>query len=163
MSTKVKDVRAVLVHGGRAEAQLDGSPAIEAEHVLLALAALPDSAVARLLRDAGLTRDALRAALDREWEQSLAVAGITLDAATLPKATPDPDRTPHIGESTKLVLKRAMDNASDVGGGRIGAANILVGLLETTLGRVPRALALTDADLPALKAAAHQAAEQGTH
>jgi hypothetical protein len=56
-----------------------------------------------------------------------------------------------------------MDNASDVGGGRIGAANILVGLLETTLGRVPRALALTDADLPALKAAAHQAAEQGTH
>lgn len=157
MSTK--DVRAVLVHGGRAEAVLDGSPAIEAEHVLLALAALPDSAVARMLQEAGLTRDAIRAALDREWQQSLAVAGITLEPATLPKATPDHDRTPHIGESTKLVLKRAMATAS----GRIGTANILVGLLDATLGRVPRALALTDADLPALKAAAHEAATQGTH
>lgn len=161
MSTKEKDVRAVLVHGGRAEAMLDGSPAVEAEHVLLALAALPDSSAARLLRDAGLTRDAIRAALDREWEQSLAVAGVVLPK--LPKATPDPARTPHIGESTKLVLKRAMDNAAKVGGGRIGSANILVGLLGGTLGRVPRALALTDADLPALQAAAQEAAERGDH
>lgn len=156
MSTKVKDVRAVLVHGGRAEARLDGSPTIEAEHVLLALAALPDSAVARLLQDAGLTRDAIRAALDREWEQSLAVAGVTLSVTLLPKATPDRERTPQIGESTKLVLKRAMADASKRGTGRIGAANILVGLLDSTLGRVPRALALTAADLPTLKAAADQ-------
>ncbi len=154
MSTKAKDVRAVLVHGGRAEAQLDGSPAVEAEHVLLALAALPDNAVARLLRDAGLSRDAIRAALDREWEQSLAVAGITLEIETLPKATPDPGRSPHIGESTKLVLKRAMDDASKRGGGRIGASNVLVGILDAKLGRVPRALALAGIDRPALRARA---------
>ncbi len=152
MSTKAKDVRAVLVHGGRAEAVLDGSPTVEAEHVLLALAALPDNAVARLLQDSGLNRDEIRAALDRECEQSLAVAGVTLEIETLPKATPDPDRTPHIGESTKLVLKRAMDDASQRGGGRIGASNVLVGILDAKLGRVPRALDLAGVDRPALRA-----------
>ncbi|GAA1608927.1 hypothetical protein GCM10009789_74230 [Kribbella sancticallisti] len=154
MSTKEKDVRAVLVHGGRAEARQDGSAAIEAEHLLLALAALPDNAVARLMREAGLTREAIRAALDREWEQSLAVAGITVDVETLPTATPNHDRTPHIGESAKLVLKRAMDNAAERGGGRIGASNILVGLLDTKLGRVARALDLTGIDRPTLRSRA---------
>jgi ATP-dependent Clp protease ATP-binding subunit ClpA len=163
MSTKVKDVRSVLVHGARAEAKLDGSAAIEAEHVLLALASLPGSATARLLRDAGLTRDAIRAALDREWEQSLAVAGIALEAGTLPTATPDPSRSPQMGESTKLLLKRAMDNAAQSGGGRIGAANMLVGILDAKLGRVSRALDLAGIDRAALRTQAAEAAEQGNH
>ena len=56
----------------------DGSRTIEAEHVLLALAASRTTPAARMLAEAGLTEDAIRAALDREWEQSLAVAGIAV-------------------------------------------------------------------------------------
>ncbi|MDX6251398.1 MAG: hypothetical protein QOF10_4758 [Kribbellaceae bacterium] len=161
MSTKVKDVRSVLVHGAREEARLDGSASIEAEHVLLALAALKGSSAARLLGEAGLTRDALRVALDREWEGSLAVAGITVEVAELPAATPDASHNPHIGESTKLLLKRAMECVAATGGGRIGAAHMLVGALDAKLGRVPRALDLAGVDRAALRARAAQAAELG--
>jgi hypothetical protein len=45
-----------------------------------------------LLTEAGLTRDAIRAALDREWERSLAVAGVAVQDAQLPNATSDPHR-----------------------------------------------------------------------
>ena len=163
MSTSTKDVRAVLVRGARSEAQLDGSATIEAEHVLLALAALGGTTTARLLAEAGLSRDEIRAALDREWEQSLAVAGITVAVAELPTATPDPDRRPRIGESTVRLLKRAADTASGFGGGRIGAAHMLVGVLDAKLGRVPRALDLAGIDRAALRARAAEAAEQGDH
>jgi hypothetical protein len=81
MSTKVKDVRLVLVRSAGEEALLDGSESIEAEHVLLALAKLFGSTASRLLTEVGLTRDAIRAALDREWEQSLAVAGVAVQVA----------------------------------------------------------------------------------
>jgi ATP-dependent Clp protease ATP-binding subunit ClpA len=163
MSTKVKDARSVLVHGARGEARLDGSASIEAEHVLLALAALKGSAAARMLGEVGLTRDALRAALDREWEGSLAVAGVTVEVAGLPTATPDPSRNPHIGESAKLLLKRAMECVAATGGGRIGATHMLVGALDAKLGRVPRALAIAGVDLAALRSRAAQAAEDGDH
>jgi ATP-dependent Clp protease ATP-binding subunit ClpA len=89
MSTKVKDVRLVLVLSAGEEALLDGSESIEAEHVLLALAKLPGRTASRLLTEVGLTRAAIRAALDREWEQSLAVAGVAVQVAQLPEATSD--------------------------------------------------------------------------
>jgi ATP-dependent Clp protease ATP-binding subunit ClpA len=163
MTTKVNDVRAVLVRGARAEAVEDGSAAIEAEHVLLALTGLSGTTTARLLAEAGLTYETTRAALDREWEQSLAVAGVAVVIAELPKATPDRARNPQIGETTKLLLKRAMATATATGGGRIGAAHLLVGALDTKLGRIPRALDLAGIDREALRAQAHQAATRRDH
>jgi ATP-dependent Clp protease ATP-binding subunit ClpA len=151
MSSDAKDVRSVLVRGAREEARLDGSPTIEAEHVLLALAGLEHTETARLLAEAGFTPDGIRAALDREWEQSLAVAGVRIEISHVPRATPEPGRRPRIGESTVRVLKRAMDSVSDLGGGRIGAAHILIGLLDTKLGRVPRAFDLAGVDRAALR------------
>ena len=44
--------------------------------MLLALAATETTSAARMLAEAGLTEEAIRAALNREWEHSLAVAGI---------------------------------------------------------------------------------------
>jgi ATP-dependent Clp protease ATP-binding subunit ClpA len=163
MSTKAKDVRLVLVRGAGEEARSDGSEAIEAEHVLLALAKLPGSTAARLLAEAGLGSEEIRAALDREWEQSLAVAGISVAVAELPTATPDPSRNPRIGASTKLLLERAMANAAATGGGRIGATNMLVGILDDKRGRVARALDLADVDRAALRMKAAEAADQGDH
>jgi ATP-dependent Clp protease ATP-binding subunit ClpA len=163
MSTKVKDVRLVLVRNAGEEALLDGSASIEAEHVLLALAKLPGSTASRLLTEVGLTRDAIRAALDGEWEQSLAVAGVAVQVAQLPEATSDPHRSPWIGASTKLLLKRAADHASATGGGRIGSTHMLVGILDAKLGRVPRALDLAGVDRAALRSQAAHQAEQGNH
>ncbi|WP_433009618.1 Clp protease N-terminal domain-containing protein [Kribbella sp. CA-294648] len=163
MATKVNDVRAVLVHSARAEAVEDGSAAIEAEHVLLALTELTGTTTARLLAEAGLTRETVRAALDREWEESLSVAGVTVAVAELPKATPDRSRNPKIGETTKLLLKRATDCASATGGGRIGAAHLLAGALNTTHGRIPRALHLAGVDREALLTQATAAAARQDH
>ncbi|WP_350281073.1 Clp protease N-terminal domain-containing protein [Kribbella sp. HUAS MG21] len=154
-----KDVRAILVRLGRDEARREGSRTIEAEHVLLALVALEDSAAARMLSEAGLTEDAIRAALDREWEQSLAVAGIAVRAAQLPEATPDRGRDPQIGESTKLVLRRAMD--AEPKRARFGPMRILVGLLSTDRGRVARALETAGVDRTALLAKATEALATG--
>jgi hypothetical protein len=86
-----------------------------------------------LLTEVGLTRDAIRAALDGEWEQSLAVAGVSV-VAQLPEATSDPHRSPWIGASTKLLLKRAADHASATGGGVAGLfqrLSVIIGWMWT--------------------------------
>ena len=152
MSTKLKDVRTILIEDARQEAGLDGSATIEAEHVLLGLARQRSGPIAQLLIEAGLTRDAVRAALDAEWEQSLAVAGVTVTVAELPRATPDPKRQAKFGESAKLVLKRAAERAKRFGASRMGPGHVLVGLLDTNFGRVPRALELAGVDRSALYA-----------
>jgi len=161
--TKAKDVRAVLVEGARSEALADGSAAIEAEHLLLGLAGRERTTASRLLREAGLDREAIRAALDREWEQSLAAAGVRVDVAGRPTATPDPRRSVQIGASAKSVLKRAMDSAAATGGGRIGSTHILVGLLSGRQDRVARALDLAGVDRDRLIAAADEAAARADH
>jgi len=157
MSTDVKDVCSLLVRAAREEARRDGSRTIEAEHVLLALAATEDTEAVRMLTEAGLTETAIRAALDREWEQSLAVAGIAVKIGLLPAATPDHQRDPQIGESTKLLLKRAMD----AGSGRLGPTRILVGILDTERGRVARALEAVGVDRAALRTKAAEALAAG--
>jgi ATP-dependent Clp protease ATP-binding subunit ClpA len=156
------DVRSLLVRSARDEARRDGSRTIEAEHVLLALAALEDTPAAQLLAEAGMTEEAIRAALDREWGQSLAVAGIAVRTGLLPEATPDPQRDPQIGESTKLLLKRAMDAPPKIGTGRIGPMRVLVGILDTDRGRVARAFTAAGIDRAALRARAAEALAAGT-
>ena len=63
-----------------AEARLDGSATVEAQHLLLAIAADHDSAPGRVLVSAGLDKDAIRAALDREFDRSLGAAGVARSA-----------------------------------------------------------------------------------
>ncbi|MEU4608160.1 Clp protease N-terminal domain-containing protein [Kribbella sp. NPDC023972] len=161
MSSDAKDVRTILVRGAREVARRDGSRTIEAEHVLLALAAMEGNPAARLLADAGLTENAIRAALDREWEQSLAVAGIAVRVDSLPQASPDHSHDPHIGESVRLLLKRSLDVPPKVGGTRIGSVRILAGLLDTDHGRVARALQAAGVDRVALRTRATEALAQG--
>lgn len=161
MPSDAKDVRALLVRGAREEARREGSRTIEAEHVLVALAATGTTPAARMLAEAGLTEDGIRAALDREWEHSLSVAGIAVRIGLLPTATAGPGRDPHIGESTRLLLKRAMDASPKIGGGRIGPVRILVGILDTDRGRVARALEVAGVDRAALRAKAVEALAEG--
>ncbi|TDW16000.1 Clp protease N-terminal domain-containing protein [Kribbella kalugense] len=155
------DVRSILVRAARDEARRDGSRTIEAEHVLLALAGMRESSAAQLLTEEGLSEEAIRTALNREWEQSLAVAGIAVRMGLLPEATPDRGHDPHIGESTKLLLKRAMDAPPKLGPGRIGPMRILVGLLDTDRGRVARTLDAAGVDRATLHTKAREALASG--
>jgi ATP-dependent Clp protease ATP-binding subunit ClpA len=63
------------IEQAREEARDDGSAAVEAQHLLLAIAAGPDAATRQILAAGGLDHRALRDALDREFEHSLAAAG----------------------------------------------------------------------------------------
>jgi ATP-dependent Clp protease ATP-binding subunit ClpA len=161
MSTEAKDIRTVLVKTAREEARRDGSRTVEAEHVLIALAGMDRGVAAEILAGAGLTQDAIRAALDREWEQSLAAAGIAVQVDSLPTATPDHGRSPQIGESSRLLLKRAIDAPPKASGTRIGPVRVLVSLLGTDHGRVARALEIAGVDRLALHARAAEALAQG--
>ena len=134
-----------ILERGRAEARRSGSTVVEAEHLLLALAAHPGTSAQHVLAAADLGRDAVRAALDREFAVSLRVAGVELSDLDRPVATADPERAVGLGTSAKLVLDRAVRRAG-LGPGRIRPAHLLLGLLDAEVGTVPRALALAGVD-----------------
>ena len=132
-----------VLAGAGDEARLDGSATVEAHHLLLVIAGDAGTAAARALVAAGLDRDRVRAALDREFEQSLAAVGVSASAFGVPPATPDPHRQPHPGASIQLALERA---ARAAGGAELQPAHLLVGILRADAGPVPRALALAGVD-----------------
>jgi D-alanyl-D-alanine carboxypeptidase len=150
MSETSRYVKGILERG-RDEARQDGSAAVEAEHLLLAIASHRGTTAPPALAAAGLDRDAIRAALDREFAASLRVAGVELSGFALAPATADPHRSPELGTSAKLVLERAVRSAGR-GPGRIGPAHMLLGVLDAEVGTVPRALALAGVDRAELAA-----------
>ena len=120
------------------EAVRRGANSVEAEHVLLALAA--DDAIP------GLTHDELDRALDAERARSLAHAGVA-DAHPLSTGR---STKPGWGASVRELL-RASDKPAD----RTPAAlrrELALGILRADLGTVPRALALAGVDRKALLA-----------
>jgi D-alanyl-D-alanine carboxypeptidase len=130
------EARAV-VKGADREARCLGSPTIEAEHLLLALAA--DGRVP------GLEHDDVLAALDAQRERSLRAIGISADAFDLP---PAPAVSPRFAASAKLALARAVKAADR----RIGANEVLLGVLDAEAGTVPRALEAAGVDAADLRA-----------
>ncbi|GAA2098155.1 hypothetical protein GCM10009759_28880 [Kitasatospora saccharophila] len=142
-------LHAVLLRAGD-EARLDGSASTDAHHLLLALAAAPDrqhpdrqpDAAARLLAAAGLDRDTVRAALDREFGHSLRTVGVSPDAHGLPAPTPSGER-PRLGASSKLAMERGFTTARKKD---LTPAHLLLGILRAEVGTVPRALALSGID-----------------
>ncbi|MFJ5886152.1 Clp protease N-terminal domain-containing protein [Kitasatospora cineracea] len=141
------------------EARQDGSATTDAHHLLLALATDPapgtatdqapntapgtaPAAVRRLLADAGLDRDGVRAALDREFAHSLHAVGVRPEAHRLPRPTPGVEAS-RLGASTKLALERSFATARKKDQ---SAAHLLLGILRAEVGTVPRALALSGID-----------------
>ena len=143
-----------LVAQARREARALGSPRIEAEHLLLALAASPNVAAGQLLASEGLKHEAVRRALDLEFERSLAAADIWLEGLSLLEA-----RLPVMGQlplahSAKLALQRALKVRSARHERRLDSLHILLGILSSELGTVARALGAAEVDRGALAAAA---------
>jgi ATP-dependent Clp protease ATP-binding subunit ClpA len=148
-----------IVRQAENEAGEAGSPTIEAEHLLLAMTSEHGIEARDVLASAGLDRDGVRAALDREFRQSLAAAGVTLPPGGLPGASRDPERRARFAASGKLVLERSLKAA--LGQRQIRPGHLLLAVLDAQAGTVPRALALAGVDQGDLAARTRQALERG--
>ncbi len=132
------------------EAKLDAAEFIEAEHMLLALAADPDSDGARLLKEFGLDRERLAAALREERRQTLAFVGMTTTDTKLAEAT-GLGSPPSLGTSSKVAVRRALiGSRHGRRRARLRGIDLLAGILEAEFGTVPRALAIAGIDRIAL-------------
>jgi ATP-dependent Clp protease ATP-binding subunit ClpA len=139
-----KNARTAVLTASEEEARSSGQGTIEAEHLLLALAAHPE------LRKLGLDHDGLVAALAQEEERSLAAVGIAADDFGLP-VVPRRRPKPKLATSAKLALQRALRLAVDRGERRIHAGHLLYGVLAAEHGRVPRALQIAGIDVDELR------------
>ena len=133
------------------EAARDGAKFIEAEHMLLALAANIDSDAGRLLIESGLDHERLSAALREERRRTLAFAGMSAPDKKLVEAT-GLDSTPSLGTSAKAAVRRALIGSrhNRHRRGRLRGTDLLAGILEAEFGTVPRALAIAGIDRSAL-------------
>jgi D-alanyl-D-alanine carboxypeptidase len=151
MTTFQKYLPVILEEGAR-EAQRAGADTIEAHHLLLAIAAHPEPSTRDVLGSAGLDYDTIRTALDREYEQSLAVAGVSLAAFDLPRTVTPAERKPQPGASVKLAIERGVAAAGSVRQKDLRPGHLLLGILLAQVGTVPRALTLAGVDPTALAA-----------
>ena len=152
---------AKVLERARDEAAVLGSQDLEAEHILLALAAGDDPVVHGVLTGAGLDRDALRRALEAQEEAALASVGVSRAAFDLPPRPPL-KRTPGWSTSAKQAMIRAKTIATARHEARLEPPHLLIGVLRAEAGPVPRALAFASAD-PRLMAAETETALAGRH
>src|SRR5262249_27784154 len=138
------DARTVVGDATRVAREL-GSPRVEAEHLLLAVAR-GDSAAARAMAGAGLDAETLLGALERETERSLAAVGVAAEAGPSSPWV----GAPRFAASAKRALERALRVATARGDKRIESGHVALGALRAPVGTVPRALALADIDPAAL-------------
>lgn len=132
------------------EAKRESAKLIEAEHMLLALAANSDGDAARLLNEFGLDHERLAATLREERRQTLAVVGMKSADTKVGEAT-ELDSPPSLGTSAKMAVRRALiGSRHDHRRARLRGTDLLAGILEAELGTVPRALAIAGIDRIAL-------------
>jgi ATP-dependent Clp protease ATP-binding subunit ClpA len=139
-----KDARTFVLTHAREEALGRGEDVIEAQHLMLAVADHPD------LRDLGLDRERLVAALAEEEQRSLAAVGVSSGEFDL-SCTARRPRKAKLAASSKLALHRAVKLAVGRGERRVSAHHVLWGVLAADLGRVPRALQLAGVDIDELR------------
>lgn len=138
------------------EAKREGAKLVEAEHMLLALAANADSDAARLLNEFGLDHDRLASALHEEHRLTLAVVGMKATETKLQEAT-ELDSSPSLGTSAKMAVRRALIGSHhDRRRARLRGTDLLAGILEAEFGTVPRALAIAGIDRAALLSRARE-------
>jgi len=132
------------------EAARRGAGTVEAEHLLLAIAAGTGDVSATLAAE-GLDYDAVDAALKAERAHSLTMAGVTPVDATALESTPRRSR-PTWGASVREAMNRAHRRSTRDRHqrGRMAEVDLLVGILQARLGTVPRALELVGMDREAL-------------
>lgn len=136
-----------VVRRGQEEAHALGATAIEAEHLLVAVAERSGAPAQELLGQAGLTPDRLRGLVVEERARSLRSVGVE------PVAPVPSSGELRLATSAKNVLRRAVGHARRGATRGIDLSRLLRGILEQEVGTVPRVLALAGVDRPALIAA----------
>jgi ATP-dependent Clp protease ATP-binding subunit ClpA len=132
------------------EAKRDGAKAIEAEHMLLALAASSDGDAAKVLQEAGLDHGRIASALKEERRRTLAFVGMKAPDKEV-AAVAEPESALSLGTSAKAAMKRALIGARhERHRVHLRGTDLLAGILEAELGTVPRALAIAGIDRAAL-------------
>jgi D-alanyl-D-alanine carboxypeptidase len=152
VSTFDKYLHAIIVRAEH-EARVDGSSTVEAPHLLLAIAGEPEPTTQQVLASVGLNQDTIRGALEREFEHSLSVVGVSQATYNVPPPSRLPTH-PGMGTSAKLALERgfaAISRKKD-----LRPAHLLLGILSAQAGTVPRALALAGIDQDDLTARVRQ-------
>lgn len=139
------------------EAQRQGLVIVEAEHVLLALAAETRTSVGRLLAEHDLDHAGVLKVLADERERSLSAVGVSLRNDARLVATRLAQR-PRWGASARNVFERGQKVSSGVrrGPNKMTAADLLAGVFSLELGTVPRALMIAGLDRVELFEAAKQ-------
>jgi ATP-dependent Clp protease ATP-binding subunit ClpA len=135
------------------EAKRDRAEFIEAEHMLLALAADREGDAAKVLKESGLDHGKLASALQEEHRRTLAFAGMSAPSKELVEATAL-ESSLTFGTSAKTALRRALmaSRGDHRRRPRLRGTDLLVGILQAELGTVPRALAIAGVDRAALLA-----------
>ncbi|WP_331769982.1 Clp protease N-terminal domain-containing protein (plasmid) [Embleya sp. NBC_00888] len=141
MSAFDKYLHEVIVRATH-EAHEDGSATIDAHHLLMSIAADQGSTAQQVLASAGLDRAAVREALDREFEHSLGMIGVSAAAYDLPRPSHACEQ-PRMGASARLALERSFALARKKD---LRSTHLLLGILQARIGTVPRALALAGVD-----------------
>jgi ATP-dependent Clp protease ATP-binding subunit ClpA len=154
MTTFGKYIHAIIQQG-RDEARKDGSAAVEAQHLLLAIAIEQEATTHQVLTSAGLDLRAIRDALDREFERSLSAVGVSAAAFDLPMPSSAPERPQRLGASARLAIERGFTSAARKKD--LQPVNLLIGILQAEVGTVPRALSLAGTDRAGLAERARQA------
>ncbi len=134
-----------VIMSARDEARAAGSRAIEAEHILLALAGREGTA-REILESTGLDHEAIRAALEREFAESLLAVGISLDDSSIVSETGSPEARARFARSAKLALERAAALEQKRVAPHLEPLHLLLGVLHARAGTVPRVLAIAGAD-----------------
>ena len=133
------------------EAVRHGSPSVEAEHLLLAVAAEGPRSVRTLVEEFGLGYEAVEALVTREREASLGGVGVEAKAPMPLRAMRGARGRDRLGASAVSAFRRARFAAHGPGR-RNEAVAILLGVLDADYGTVPRMLAFAGVDRAALRA-----------
>lgn len=148
MFQRLDDAAARAVDRAWQRARLMGLPAMESEHLLMAVAEDPGTAAGRALNAAGLTADRLARLLEAERSRALRSAGV--EPPDLPRdAVQDPGPVRY-GTSAKNALRRAVDAARARRSPAIDPTELVRGILGQEAGTVPRLLALAGANQDAI-------------
>jgi ATP-dependent Clp protease ATP-binding subunit ClpA len=147
-------IPAGVSHQFEIEAKGDGAKAIEAEHMLLALAASSDGDAAKVLHEAGLDHERLASAFKEERRRTLAFVGMQAPDNEVAAVT-ELEGPLSFGTSAKAAMRRALIGARhERHRVHLRSTDLLAGILEAELGTVPRALAIAGVDRIALAARA---------
>lgn len=129
------------VHRATELAEAEGAAMVEVEHLLLALVDPSKDKVGIALERAGVTRQTINDARDREFRTALALAGVSTGRSVPAGARRlRRGRTTRFAPSARLALERTLEVAQASDERRITNESLLLAIVCAQVGIIPRLL-----------------------